>query len=220
MRFIILSICLCITVFALETKSTYPKQVSVSEKKKRFYTLMIPAVHRAYSELMKEYRTVRNDIINGSNPQKIVKLKKYYNVKTDEELLAALKPHPKSIALAQAAIESGWGTSRFFKEANNIFGMWSVNKNDKRIAAAQQRKGNKTIWLRKFDTIEESIKEYYKLMARGNAYRDFRTLKGQTDNVYKMVKKLDRYSEKGQEYVDQISSVIKYNDLTKFDTSK
>ena len=220
MRFVVLSICLCITIFALEAKNTHPKQMSVSEKKKRFYTLMIPAVHRAYSELMKEYRTVRNDIKNGSNPQKIAKLKKYYNVKTDEELLAALKPHPKSIALAQAAIESGWGTSRFFKEANNIFGMWSVSKNEDRIAAAKQRDGNRTIWLRKFDSIEDSVKEYYKLMAKGKAYKEFRKLRSKTDNVYEIVKKLDKYSETGEEYVEKLSDVIKHNDLTKFDTSK
>ncbi len=220
MRFVVLSICLCISIFALEAKNTHPKQMSVSEKKKRFYTLMIPAVHRAYSELMKEYRTVRNDIKNGSNPQKIAKLKKYYNVKTDEELLAALKPHPKSIALAQAAIESGWGTSRFFKEANNIFGMWSVSKNEDRIAAAKQRDGNRTIWLRKFDSIEDSVKEYYKLMAKGKAYKEFRKLRSKTDNVYEIVKKLDKYSETGEEYVEKLSDVIKHNDLTKFDTSK
>ncbi len=220
MRFIVISICLCLSIFAQEANKMPSKQMSVSEKKKIFYTLLIPAVHKAYSELMKEYRVVRNDIKYGSNPQKIEKLKKYYNVTTDEELLAALKPHPKSIALAQAAIESGWGTSRFFKEANNIFGMWSVSKNEDRIAASQQRAGNKTIWLRKFDSIEDSVKEYYKLMAKGRAYKEFRDVRSKTDNVYEIVKKLDKYSETGEEYVEKLSDVIKHNDLTKFDTSK
>ncbi len=220
MKFIVLAIFLCITLFSQETNKTHSKQISVSEKKKRFFTLMIPAVHKAYTELINEYRAVRDDIKNGSNPQKIAKLKSFYKVTTDEELLAALKPHPKSIALAQAAIESGWGTSRFFKEANNIFGMWSVSKNEDRIAAAKQRDGNKTIWLRKFDSIEDSVKEYYKLMAKGKAYKEFRKLRSKTDDVYEIVKKLDKYSETGEEYVEKLSDVIKHNDLTKFDTSK
>ncbi len=220
MRYFFISLCLCVSIFAVQKQENSTKEMSITEKKKKFYTLLIPAVHKAYTELMREYRAVRDDIKNHTNSKKIKKLKEFYKVRTDEELLAALKPHPKSIALAQAAIESGWGTSRFFKEANNIFGMWSVSKNEDRIAAAQQRDGNRTIWLRKFDSIEDSVKEYYKLMAKGNAYKEFRKLRSKTDNVYEIVKKLDKYSETGEEYVEKLSDVIKHNDLTKFDKSK
>ena len=73
---------------------------------------------------------VKKDLKSGSNAAKIEKLKTIYKVKSDKSLLLALKPHPRSIALAQAAMESAWATSRFFVKANNVFGMWSVNKNE------------------------------------------------------------------------------------------
>jgi len=72
-------------------------------------------------------------IINSRNPsaQDLVFLDKMYKkFKTDNnrELLIRMKTHPVSIVLAQAAIESAWGESRFFKKGNNIFGMWSYNR--------------------------------------------------------------------------------------------
>ena len=78
--------------------------------------------------------------------------------------------HPISIALAQAAMESAWGTSRFFKEANNIFGVWAYYKNTPRIAALQKRNG-KTIWLRKYASLEDSVSDYYRNISKSSAYK-------------------------------------------------
>ena len=129
----------------------------------------------------------------------------------------ALKPHPQSIVIAQAAMESAWGTSRFIKEANNIFGMWSINKNEPRIPAAEKRNGTKTIWLKKFDTLEDSIRAYYKLLATSKAYKQFRITRFQTDNPYEIAKKLNHYSELGEKYTKEVISIIKYNELTQYD---
>lgn len=194
-----------------------PAKMSVAEKKNRFYRLLVPAIDKVYSELMDEYISVREDIKSGTNPKKIARLKAAYKVKSDEALLSALKPHPKSIVIAQAALESAWGTSRFFCEANNVFGMWSTNRHQKRIAAKLKRKGNRTIWLRKFDTIEDSVRAYYRLMARGKAFKEFRKSRYASSNVHDIVKKLDRYSEMGPLYAKQLSKMIKYNKLTKYD---
>lgn len=194
-----------------------PKNMSVAEKKNRFYHLLVPAIDKVHAELMDEYKSVSDDIKEGTNPKKIAKLKAFYKVKSDEALLRALKPHPKSIVIAQAALESAWGTSRFFCEANNVFGMWSTNKHEKRIAAKVKRDGNRTIWLRKFDTIEDSVRAYYRLMARGKAFKEFRKSRYASSNVHQIVKKLDRYSEMGPLYAQQLSKMIKYNKLTKYD---
>ena len=91
----------------------------------------------------------------------------------------ALKPHPKSIALAQAAMESSWATSRFFTEANNVFGVWSFNESEPRIAAGKKR-GNKTIWVKKYHSIKASMQDYYRTLARGVAFSEFRKLKMET----------------------------------------
>jgi Bax protein len=191
--------------------------MSIAQKKKRFYSLLVGPINRVHKELMAEYRSVKADIENGNNLQKIQELKVKYKAKSDLLLLYALKPHPQSITLAQALMESAWGTSRFFVSANNVFGMWSVNKNEKRIPAKYKRNGVKTVWLRKFDTIDDSIRAYYFLMAKGKAYKKFRKVRYETDDVYKMVKKLDKYSELGDIYTQSLSSAIRRNKLTRFD---
>jgi len=194
-----------------------PKNMSVKDKKNRFYNLLVPAIQKVYEELNLEYKTVMNDIKESKNLFKKDMLKKIYEIEGDEELLMILKPHPQSIVLAQAAIESAWATSRFFTKANNVFGIWSLNKKEPRIAAAEKRGGVKTIWLKKFDTIEDNVRAYYKLLARASAYKEFRKLRVITDNPYKLVEKLDKYSEMGELYGKALSKIIRYNKLTKYD---
>ena len=72
------------------------------------------------------------------------------------DLARKLKTPPNSLALAQAAIESGWGTSRVFHQANNIFGVWSVNPNEPRLKANQARK-DKQVYLKKYTTVARTI---------------------------------------------------------------
>jgi len=124
--------------------------------------------------------------------------------------------HPISITLAQAAIESGWGTSRFYKEANNIFGVWSYNKNTPRIAATQKRDG-KTIWLKKYNSLEDSIKDYYKNISKKRVYKKFRELNKKNASVYELVKELKMYSEKRELYSKELAQIIRHNKFTRYD---
>lgn len=204
-------------VQAKYTPSNVPQKMSTQEKKTRFYALLVPAVEKVHKELTTQYENTAQDIKNGTNRKNIQRLKAIYTVQTDEQLLVALKPHPQSIALAQAAMESAWATSRFFVKANNIFGIYSVNEEEPRIAASEKREGRGTIWLRKFATVEESVRAYYKLMAKGSAFEGFRTLRVITNDPHKLVKKLDKYSEIGAAYGKELSQVIKFNKLIKYD---
>jgi Bax protein len=200
--------------------SEVPKKMSVKTKKARFYALLLPPITKVYDELDAQYKMVQKELEDTNattQNSKILALKKEYNAKTDKELLKALKPHPKSIAIAQAAMESAWGTSRFFREANNVYGMWNNSKSAKRIAASQQREGKRTIWLSKYDNLEESVRAYYKTLAKGKTYKAFREVKYNGGSVYDMVKKLDKYSERGEAYIQEIASMIRYNKLTKYD---
>jgi len=212
-------------LFGLETQvdkysvKKVPDKMSVATKKQRFYYLLVPAVDKVHSELMQNYLRVKKNIIDNTNLAEIQRLKNYYKVKSDEELLYALKPHPQSIALAQAAMESAWGTSRFFREAYNVFGMWSSNKNEPRVSARVKRNGNRTIWLRKFKSIEDSVRAYYKLMAKGKAFKSFREVRYKTNDVYEIVKELHNYSEIGDMYAKELSQMIKYNKLINYDKS-
>lgn len=203
---------------ANKVQKTVKKTKPVSQKKKDFYAMMIPALDVVYKELQEQYIEIDALIKNNPTDAKIALLKKRYKVDSNEELLIALKPHPKSIAVAQGAMESAWGTSRFYKDAYNIFGVWSFNKNDKRIAAGETR-GTKTIWLKKYDNVTGSIRDYYLTMSRSKAFKSFKKLNFIKENQdpYLLVKKLDRYSEKGALYGEELASMISYNNFTSYD---
>jgi Bax protein len=212
----LLTLSAVIYYFSAEEKQITPPKMTVQEKKARFKKLIIPAIENVYAKLTTKYQEVEKLIKSGSKTQKIEKLKIEYKVKTDQELLVALKPHPKSIAIAQAAMESSWATSRFFNEAYNIFGVWSFDKNEPRIAALQKR-GDKTIWVKKYSTIDASVYDYYRTLSRGSAFKEFKQLNFQTDDPFALVKKLDRYSEKGAEYGHELTSIIKFNKFNAYD---
>ena len=192
------------------------KKMTVSEKKQRFKDILVPIATEVYNELEKQYKNIQLDIKNNRNHEVIAKLKKEYKAKTDVELLQALKPHPISILLAQAAAESAWLTSRFTKEANNIFGVWSFNKNEPRIAASGLR-GDKTIYLKKYKNIKDAVRDYYKNLGKNWAYKEFRKQRTLTSNPYVLTDHLTSYSEKKGEYTKLLRSMMKYNKFDMYD---
>ncbi|WP_428738543.1 glucosaminidase domain-containing protein [Sulfurimonas sp.] len=204
------------TIFA-DIQNKPAKTMSVKEKKKRFYSIVVPEVDKVYERRAKVYLEIKNDLNNSVDNVKIDELKTFYKIKTDEELLMALKPIPKSIAIAQAAMESAWGTSRFFKEGNNLYGMWSIHKKDKKIAASKTRDNNVTVWIKQYNSLEDSVRGYYITLAKGKQYKRLRELNYISDDVYEIAKGLDKYSEKRELYVEEIKSIIRYNKLTKYD---
>ncbi len=202
-----------------QNKPTPVQQMTVVEKKARFTELLVPAVDKVYTQLMSEYERIDVLVKNSTGDRvqvELADLKQKYRATTDDQLLRALKPHPKSIALAQAAMESNWATSRFFLAAKNVFGVWSFNEHEERIKALKKR-GDKTIWVKKYPTVEASIRDYYLTVARGVAFSEFRKLKMETDDPFKLVEKLDRYSEKGAVYGRELAAIIRYNNFTDYD---
>ncbi|MDZ7860120.1 MAG: glucosaminidase domain-containing protein [Candidatus Krumholzibacteriota bacterium] len=198
------------------TASFIPEDMTIEEKKNRFKHLMVPPVKSVFSQLEERYKRVTTKIKSGKEQKEIGKLKQEYKAETDKELMMALKPHPVSITLAQAAIESSWATSRFFFEARNVFGVWSFDPNEPRIAAGIKR-GNKTVWIKKYDTLEASVKDYYRILGRSPAFKEFRELRIKTNDPFKLVKELENYSEKRDQYTKKLSSIIHYNNFTEYD---
>jgi Bax protein len=192
------------------------KFISVSIKKENFKKVLIPIITKVYIELEEKYKEVKKLLHTNSDIEYIDFLKKQYNVKTNVELLQAIKPHPISIVLAQSAIESAWLTSRFAKEANNIFGVWSFNKNEPRIAASSTR-GEKVIYLKKYDSFLDAVRDYYKSIAKSWAYPQFRYLRTVTNDPHLLIPHLKAYSEKGERYTNLLSRMIEYNKFDKYD---
>ena len=190
-------------------------KMTVQEKKARFISIILPVAKEVYADLLTRYQEVAAEL-ETKESDKFDDLKQEYGATNNQELLMALKPHPISITLAQAAMESSWATSRFFREANNIFGVWSFDENDDRIAAGEKR-GNKTIWLKKYSSVSAAIQDYYRTVARGKAFVEFRRLNLTTNDPYELVKKLDKYSEKGALYGEELSAIIKFNKFYEHD---
>lgn len=193
-----------------------PERMGVREKKHRFRCLVEADLDAVFSELNAQYRIVLNAVKQNSDNEQLERWRLKYGVETNQQLLAAIKPHPRSIAIAQAAIESAWGTSRLFTAANNIFGIRPFSKDEPRIAANKKR-GDKTVWLRKYASIRESIFDYYLVLGRASAYREFRNLKMETTDPHKLVTGLSGYSERKVGYVRELSSIIRYNNFHELD---
>jgi len=197
-------------------KKLKKKTITVQQKKQRFKDILVPIITEIYHTLEQQYQSVKRDINTNVNRPYIEKLKVEYKAKTDEMLLHALKPHPISIVLAQSAIESAWLTSRFTKSANNIFGVWSFNKKEPRIAANATR-GEKKIYLKKYKTYKSAVADYYKTLARSWAYPKFREQRTLTNDPYQLVEYLESYSEKKKVYTDTLKKMIEYNKFYEYD---
>lgn len=203
-------------IFYITQREAELPPMTVQEKKARFSSLIVPAVNNVYANLMKQYEEIKIITAAGQSNDEIEQLKIEYKVTTNSELLMALKPHPRSIAVAQAAMESAWATSRFFREANNVFGVWSFDEDEPRIAALQKR-GDKTIWVKKYSSVEEAVYDYYRTLARSSAFAEFRQTKMITNDPFVLVTKLDRYSEKGSVYGEELTAIIKFNKFSDYD---
>ena len=193
-----------------------PANMSVSEKKRRFRCLVQADIEAVFSDLKAQYARVLTAVQQNGDNEKLRRLRLKYGVETNQDLLIAIKPHPQSIAIAQAAIESAWGTSRIFTEANNTFGIRPFKQGEPRIAANNKR-GDKVVWLRKYSTIRESVADYYLVLGRADAYKEFRTLKMETSDPHILVTKLDNYSERKAGYVRELSAMIRYNNFHELD---
>ncbi len=118
---------------------------------------------------------------------------------------------PEKLIMAQAVIESGWGKSKFAREINNYFGIHCYTPGCGRSPSGIE---NPKFWVKSFPNIETCIEEYLWLLNTGFAYKGLRKTRTElrSKNAWPDAKELShgllRYSEKGQEYIDLIDSII------------
>lgn len=195
--------------------------VEVSKKKQAFINLLLPSILIAKHKIAETRESVLIIVNSEFTPSIeeeafLQKLKKTYKCKSNIELLSRLQTHPTSIVIAQAALECGWGTSRFYREANNIFGVWSYSKKEARIRASESRDGT-DVYVKKYASLPESIESYFKTLARG-PYSSFRKVREKTDDVYLLTPHLKVYSELKEEYILRLENLIRFNDLEQYDS--
>ena len=137
------------------------------------------------------------------------------------ELLMRVDIVPLSLALAQAAIESGWGTSRYLREGNALYGQYTFDK--KLGLKPQDRDKDKSFYIRKFVNLSDSTRSYLKNINTHNAYVKFRQergtlrMNGNSLTGLSLVRFLDNYSERRSAYVADIKTIIETNNFMKFD---
>jgi Bax protein len=153
--------------------------------------------------------------------------KQYVNYKVKshhiDELLIKVDIIPVSIALAQAAIESGWGTSRFVTEGNALFGQWSWFKGSGIVP--EKRDTNETYEIKSFENLRQSVSAYMKNLNSHNNYSEFRVVRNNYRinnneiNSLNLLNFLSNYAE-NIEYSKILEKIIEKNNLQEFDQAE
>ena len=152
------------------------------------------------------------------------KFKQYGVVNKDlSTLKIRMDEVPVSMTIAQAAKETGWGTSRFAQEGNALFGQWTWSGEGIKPLGADDGTTHKVM---KFYVLQASIKAYQRNLNTHSSYKDFRSARAEMrDNKQKidsiiLTEYLDKYAETGKEYIKILQKIIKQNKLTDFDDAK
>jgi len=131
---------------------------------------------------------------------------------------------PVSLALAQAAKETGWGTSRFAIEGNALFGQWTWSGEGIKPAGADSSDGDHKVM--KFKVLKASVRAYQRNLNTHNSYREFRLARAiMRDNEEELdsltlANYLDKYAATGKEYTKVLKKIIEQNSLKDFDKVK
>ena len=209
-----------------------PKQIknieNVIERKKLFIQIVLPLIIEENIKIRLDRKKLFS-ILNKNNNSTIEKkwlnnkFKQYGVVNQDlTTLKIRMDEIPVSLAISQAANESGWGTSRFALEGNALFGQWTWDGEGIKPAAASSNSKHKIM---KFKILQASVRAYQRNLNTNSSYRKFREARAiQRDNngklnSLKLVKYLDKYAETGKEYTKILKQIIKQNSLTDFDNA-
>ena len=206
------------------------KQIESTKKRKEFFIRIVLPLILEENYLIRLDRkrlfVILNKNKNTESEKKWLKSKfKQYGVVNRDftTLKIRMDEIPVSLAIAQAAKETGWGTSRFALEGNALFGQWTWSGEGIKPASAD---GDTTHKIMKFKILRASVRAYQRNLNTHSSYKEFREARAiQRDNDGKLnslelVKYLDKYAETGKEYTEVLKKIIEQNSLTDFDGVK
>ena len=211
----------------------------VKQKKTAFFNYMLPLVS-AGNQLIIEQRADLEEM--AADPDQLsffqqrnllqladrygldvggVKSEALDNQQMIDQLLLRVAPLPPSLVLAQAAIESAWGTSRFARQGNNLFGQWCYQKGCGLVPL--RRSADSKHEVAKFDSVAAAVEAYLHNLNTHRAYKDLRVLRAELSSAessasgHQLAQTLLYYSELRQVYVDEVQAVIRINKLHGYD---
>ena len=226
-----------------DTKKLNPLQVAslnwknnFTKKKIKFIETLLPLISYQNQKIIVERKRLfeiydyldvqktlhKGDIIFLKNIAKkyLINSKNKHKIDLVEELLQLVDIIPNSIVLAQAANESGWGSSRFAKEHNALFGQYTYDEKNG-VVPLRRDKGERYL-IRYFSSIDKSVESYFQNINTHYAYEKFRQIRSEMNknnlglNIKLLTQHLDVYA-KDEFYVETINSIIETNNLMQFD---
>lgn len=204
---------------------------SVEERKQLFLKIMLPLAMRVNEEITArrerlmaiQAKGISGTPVSAADQQWVDQLTKRYRV-TDggiNALLERIDVIPTSLILAQSAEESGWGTSRFVRKGNALFGQWAWG--DDEGIVPKDRENGKTHVIKAFGSLMDSVRAYARNINSHPAYQGLRerraTLRaeGKMISGWDLAETLTKYSERGAEYVDSLHAIMSVNGLNDLD---
>jgi len=207
-----------------------PKDIKTlgDTKKKRelFIKIVLPLILSENSKITEDRKKLFKILGKNFNTvgERVWLKRRFKEYKIDDRDLSKLKMRmdiiPVSIALAQAANESGWGTSRFALEGNALFGQWTWSKKG---ISPKNKDPDQSHKILQFQVLKASVKAYKNNLNTHNAYKEFREVRAQLRQENKqiigldLIKYLKAYAAIGERYVLIIEDIIEKNSLTDFD---
>jgi len=197
-------------------------------KKKRelFIKIILPLILDENNKITEDRKKLFKILGKNFNTvgERVWLKRRFKEYKIEDRDLAKLKIRmdiiPVSLAIAQAANESGWGTSRFALEGNALFGQWTWSKKG---ITPKNKDPNQSHKILQFQILKASVRAYKNNLNTHNAYKEFREVRAQLRQQNKRIIGLDltkyikNYAAIGEKYVAIINGIIEQNSLTDFD---
>ena len=202
---------------------------STKKRKELFIQIVLPLILEENKKIKIERKTLFSILNKNSNSQEErnwlrSKFKQYGVVNRDlTTLKIRMDEIPVSLAIAQAAKETGWGTSRFAQQGNALFGQWTYDGNGIKPAGSDIGDTHKVM---KFKILRASVRAYQRNLNTHKSYKKFRKIRAiQRDvhgslNSLELANYLDKYAQTGTEYTKILKKIIEQNKLTDFDDAK
>lgn len=208
---------------------------NIPQTHREFLARFLPEIHKANNSILKQRNKVLDlldtleikDRLSGPNMEELNRLLQYYRLEplpsdpqpASEQIAASIHKLlkradiiPVKLVMAQAIIESGWGSSEFAKEGNNYFGVHCYTEG---CGVKPSGVDSAKFYVKAYPTEMAGIKDYLWILNTGYAYKELRNIrqelrkKGKAIDALSLARGLESYSIKGEAYVDLVSNIIR-----------
>jgi len=227
-------------IYLSRLPETLTKIKHTPKKKRLFTSTLLPVILRANELIIADRgrlisirtKLLKQEKLDDTETKWLHKTARRYKEKLPKKLKAdnlnillfKIDVIPPSLALAQAAIETGWGTSKFAQKGNALFGEWVWDSSQPGMVPSSRDDG-KTHRIKSFEYLLDSVRSYMVNLNRHASYKDLRRRRAELREHSLIVTgtalapALVRYSERGMDYVSDLLSIINYNDLNGLDNA-